>query len=44
VRIGGHEIVEQKAFAMGFYVIKLLVTKRKELERGRQTQVKQSNE
>jgi len=30
VRIGGHEVVEQKSFAMGKYVIKLLTTKRKE--------------
>jgi len=30
VRIGGHEVVEQKAFAMGSYVIKMLVSKRKE--------------
>ena len=30
VRICGHEVIEQKAFAMGQYCIKLLVTKRME--------------
>ena len=30
VKIGGHEIVEQKSFAMGRYCIKMLVTRRKD--------------
>jgi len=44
VRIGGHEVIEQKAFAMGQYCIKMLVTKRIGVERGRQAQVEQPNE
>lgn len=30
VRIGGHEVVEQKVFPMGSYVIRMMVTKRLE--------------